>query len=271
MAAAGQDRPILPVAVGRDTVDGLEHRRPVAQDLIDLGRGPNVIAAFFAFAVGIEGRGQAATVDGHLAQDPADRFPHPCGIEGIPRFLPNQGQELHELGVVVEHLLEMGDQPVGVGGVSGKAAAEVVVDAALAHPGQRDGHGVAQTDIAGPLEAAPQQGEDRGLGELRRRSDAAAFPVDLLDQPLGDLVQHALVERAARTVLGLLVQAVAQGGDILTNLVRLGGVGLGDGAQHLGKTGPAVGVARWKIGAAPERIALRGQKHRQGPATGLAH
>ena len=41
------------------------------------------------------------------------------------------GHQLDELGVVVEHLLEMRDEPAIVDGVAGKAAAEVIIDAAL--------------------------------------------------------------------------------------------------------------------------------------------
>ena len=46
--------------------------------------------------------------------------------------------EVHtsELGVVIEHLLEMGDDPLGIDGVPGEASEEVVVDATLRHCGE---------------------------------------------------------------------------------------------------------------------------------------
>ena len=46
--------------------------------------------------------------------------------------------EIHagQLCVVIEHLLEVRDDPLGIDGVAGKPTEEVVVDAALRHGGQ---------------------------------------------------------------------------------------------------------------------------------------
>src|SRR3546814_4858553 len=81
--------------------------------------------------------------------------------------------DLH-LGVVVEHLLEMRHQPFGVGGVPGEAAAQMIVYAALAHAGERGRHRLPVLLPAGPLPGPPQQGEDPGLGELRREIGRAS-------------------------------------------------------------------------------------------------
>ena len=41
--------------------------------------------------------------------------------------------ESRQQGVVIEHFLEMRDQPVGVGGVARESAGDLVVDAAPGH------------------------------------------------------------------------------------------------------------------------------------------
>ena len=64
-----------------------------------------------------------------------------------------------EEGVVVEHLLEVGDQPALVHGVAGEAAADLVVDAAVGHGGQ------------GAARHRPRPGEPS-----RRRPPAAGTP-----------------------------------------------------------------------------------------------
>src|SRR5689334_15947468 len=46
---------------------------------------------------------------------------------------------------------------------------------------------------------------------------------------------------------------------------------MGDGAQHLGKSGTAPARRRRKVSAAPERLAFRCQKHGEWPAALLAH
>ena len=42
--------------------------------------------------------------------------------------------QLEELRIVVEHFFEVRDEPARVDGVAREASAEMVVDAALAHP-----------------------------------------------------------------------------------------------------------------------------------------
>ena len=99
-----------------------------------------------------------------------------------------------ELGVVVEHLLEVGDDPVPVRGVAVIAAGEVVADAAAGHlVERRDDHrqGV-EAGPGRPLGAAAvlieQEDEVDRLGELGPagvlgvEAEAAVLGVELLGQ-----------------------------------------------------------------------------------------
>ena len=79
--------------------------------------------------------------------------------------------EVHagQLGVVVQHLLEVRDRPGGVDGVAVEAAADLVVDAAAVHVVEREQRGVEQAAVAGGDVAAQQEVERRRVRELRGR------------------------------------------------------------------------------------------------------
>ena len=82
-----------------------------------------------------------------------------------------RGQQLQELGVVVEHLLEVRHEPVGIDRVAGEAAAEMVVDAALADARERVQHAVAQGPVAAAPRFLPDQAQDRApAGTWGRRA-----------------------------------------------------------------------------------------------------
>ena len=104
-----------------------------AEHLFDLRLRPDVELALLAFRVGIERSGEGALRRGHLAREPGDGLARAGGEQRIARALMRQRQQFQKLGVVVEHLLEMRHQPALVDRIARKAAAEMIVDAALAH------------------------------------------------------------------------------------------------------------------------------------------
>ena len=184
-----QDIVAFPVALGGDVVKALEQRGAVTEHGVDLGLGPDVEFAFHVLAVGIEARIEAALRMGHLAVEPSDCFGDALRIKRLARFLPDQRQEACQLGIVVEHLFEMRREPARIGRIARKAAAEMVVDAALRDRRQCARHSLAIRLAAGALPAAPQQFEDAALREFRRMPDAAVQRVDLTQQALGDAVE----------------------------------------------------------------------------------
>src|SRR5690606_22975010 len=148
----------------------------VAQDVAQLGGGPDVEGALLRVAggvgaVGVEGGGEAALGGGHLALQPADGVGDDALAEGGEVVVAAAGGLDGAAGVaaeqervVVEHLLEVGHDPAGVDGVAGEAAAELVVDAAAGH-GAEDVAGDAPGLVGdGPvgLGGAAQQGVDHG-------------------------------------------------------------------------------------------------------------
>jgi hypothetical protein len=100
--------------------------------------------------------------------DPAVLLP-PGGVEGA-------GVETGELGVVVEHFLEVGQEPLRIGGVTVEAAADVVVDAAEGH---RVEGGVDHGRKRGAVFGGAQQQREGGVGrELGRAVEAAVARVE---------------------------------------------------------------------------------------------
>src|SRR5207302_3122040 len=80
-------------------------------------------------------------------------------------------------------------QPAGVGGIARIAAAEMVVDAALADRCQRAQYRIAIGRQTSALPGPPQQLKDAALREFRRGADAAVQRIHLAQQPFGDLVE----------------------------------------------------------------------------------
>ena len=128
-----EDDAAFPVAPGAHVVDRLEVGSVGAEQAIDFLRRPGIERAFLALAVGVEGAGEAAVGRRHLAKHPGHRLLDPLPEQRLARLQPELRQELEQQRVVVQHLLEVRHEPARVRRVTGEAAAEVIVDAALAH------------------------------------------------------------------------------------------------------------------------------------------
>ena len=89
------------------------------------------------------------------------------------------GVEAREKGVVVEHLLEVGDEPEGVGGVSVKTAANLVVHSAGGHLVEGKFKHFEGEGHPGSAVVAEQEFEGLGLWELGLESEAAGAVVEL--------------------------------------------------------------------------------------------
>ena len=77
--------------------------------------GPDEELALFSLAVGVLGRVEAAEGVGHLTQHVVQGLFGYAPVESLPGGLVYVEVETGQQGVVVEHLFEVGDQPVGIG------------------------------------------------------------------------------------------------------------------------------------------------------------
>ena len=175
----------------------------VAEDRAHLGRRPRVEQALVAVPVGtgrvgVLGRGEPACRLAQVAQHVADGL----GDDLAPAVLAERdggvGVDPHEQRLVVEHLLEVRDEPLAVDGVAGEAAADVVVHATRRHRVERCRDDLPQPRLAGAQEPVQQEVEAHRGRELRRRAEPAPLGIEALDQGLHGAVQGSGVGHVVR-------------------------------------------------------------------------
>ena len=162
------------IAAGRHVV-GERKKFGIArtEDVLDLGARPHIELAFLAFGVRIERGAEGTLRRRHLACEPADRFLSTLPEQVVAAADMGEREKLEELGVVVHHLLEMRYQPALIDGVAREAAAEVIVDPALAHCVERQFHQFEEPPVAAADAGAPQHLQHRALREFRRAAEPA--------------------------------------------------------------------------------------------------
>ena len=144
-----------------------------AQHLEQLVITPDVELALLAFRIGIERGGEGALLRRHFAREPTDRLARALREQQVAAAPEGQRQQLQQLRVVVQHLLEMRHQPALVDRIAREAAAEMVVDAALAHALERVLDGLEEALVAGAQPGPPEHFQDRRLRKLGRAAQAA--------------------------------------------------------------------------------------------------
>ena len=193
-----QDRDAFPVACLGDPVRGLEQRRVLAEHLGDLGRPPGERQALDAFGVGVLARGERAVGRSKLAEHVVQRSGRDRAIPRVTGQCPSVHVHARQLGVVVQHLLEVRNEPLGVRRVAMEAATELVVHPAVGHRVKRPTCHRERPLIAGGGVAAQQELDRHRLRELRRPAPAAICRVERrLDRGSGRVQQRW--RRIART------------------------------------------------------------------------
>src|SRR5207253_9508723 len=172
-----------------------------------------------------------------------------------------------QLGVVVRHFFEVGDEPAFVNRVTVEAARKLVADAASSHflQGSFD-HGE-ETVFFGLLVAFEEEIDGRSVGELRRPAEAAISAVEKLCDGLDLRVDRTEVKFRASTgeALGLRHGF----GKRIRGAFKLGSavaIGLRNSEEHAAKAGAAHLVFGRKIGPPEKRFAVGKQKAGERPA-----
>ena len=217
------------------------------------------------------GRPEAAGGVAHLAQQVVERFSDDTPVRLAAGDLPGVQVGAGELGVVIEHLFEMGDQPAPVRRVAVEAATQLVVDATGRHPVQspdrhREGVGVA------PQVAAQQQLDAHRLRELGGRREAAPIGVESARVALYRTRQERFREGFARGRRGR--GTADRFGHPAAGVDQVGPArppGFGDGRQQAREAWQAVPVDRREVGAGIEGFALRRQEDGHRPPALAGH
>ena len=161
-------------------------------------------------------------------------------------------------------------EPALVDRVAGKAAAEMIKNAAFADVVERDLDGGKITLLAGAQAGAPQQLEQRRLRKFRRAAGAAVDRIDDAAKLARGIVEFGDADRDGAGLPCRGREPLHQRGTVALDLLRLLAEQPRHFAQHVDKGRFAVTRRIGKIGAAPDRLAVGRQKHGQRPAALLA-
>ena len=164
-------------------------------------------------------------------------------------------------GVVVQHLLEVGDHPARISRVAVKAAADLVVDATARHRLQ-----AALRQLQALRVTAHQQSvEDRRGREFRGGAEAGVDQVEVgADRVDGGM--H-LRRRVGQGSGGQRSQVASDHVSPRDQRLPVGLPRLGQGLQHLAERRPAWLRFGWEIGSGEEWAAVGCEEGRQRPAT----
>ena len=238
----------------------------VSQHISEFLRRPHEGQALDVVGVGVLGAVETAFRRQHLAFQVLKRAQRPVQQLGVPTDGVAAQEYPHQLGIVVQHLLEVRHAPASIHAVTVKAAAELVTDAAAQHGLQAvQGHRLA-------LGLGQQKLQRGGRRKLGRTSEAAVDRVVKLRQ---------VFQRARQQVVGPAVWLCGRGArlpdvrrqrfGVAFQLGPLARPGVRHRLHDAPETGHALHVARRKVGSGVEGPQVRRQKHRHGPAARAGH
>jgi hypothetical protein len=189
----------------------------------------------------------------------------------VPGYQPRPRVQLPELGVVVEHLLEVGDEPDGIRRIPREPAADHVVHPAGRHPVERRREHVPRLRPASDGHSQ-QELERRRLWELRRPAESAPRLVERPAQRRQRLLEELGRERLGRRRGGRCPRdRVEDAAPLLLHVAATIPPRLGDPLEHLPERREPVGRLLGKVRAGEERLTFRREEGRQGPATLSGH
>ena len=138
----GQDRMqdifFFEISLVTDIVDAAENFTGLcAEQSANFIGSPNEEFTFLALAIGILSRIKTASGLKHLAQQIVRGFLNYRFKKSFAGDRVRVRINGEKLGIVIEHFFKMGHQPFRVHRIAMKAAAEMIIDAALSHFGER--------------------------------------------------------------------------------------------------------------------------------------
>ena len=221
-----------------------------------------------SLAVGVFGGVEAAFGVGHVAEDVTEDAVGGIGECDLAAGEERLEIELCELGVVVEHLLEVGHQPGRIHGVTGETATELVVNASGVHVfAGFDDHaqrfGVAEARVIREKEQRLTR-----AGEFGRATEPAVAGIEFGLKGSGCFMKPLkLRARFGRGIaLGRLLQLRM---NVPGGLFELGPSVAPEPAdllEDLAEGGSSVAWVGGEIGAAIEGFEFRGEEDIEGPA-----
>ena len=204
---------------------------------------------------------------GHLEAQPCERLLHdPTGV-CMSRGLPQLHADSCEQRVVVEHLLEVRDQPHRIHGVAMESAPQLIVQPALRHPLERVTHEPQPLLLTRARPEAQQHVEQLRLRELRCATEpAGAWVVAVPERPRGlHPARRGESSARARRSFGRGVDLLERARTLEHRLAPML-PGLRHRHHHAPERGHAVAILGRIVRATVERHSLRREEHRHRPA-----
>ena len=172
-----------------------------------------------------------------------------------------------QLRVVVEHLLEVRNDPALVDAIAMEAAGELVIDAAARHLFERHGEGLTGVRIAAVDGELQQKIERGGMGKLGLRPEAAVARIELGKRGGGDLVDQGERQFAAAAGEALIVlDGGHDAGSRFESLVAAVAPHLRHGEQDAAETRSAVAIVAREVGSAEVGAAVGGEERCERPS-----
>jgi hypothetical protein len=149
------------------------------EEAADLIRSPEIETPLLPFAVGVLGGVKSLFGRVQVAQHVFQHLPHGSGVLPVAARPEGLRGSQDAEGLVVEHLLEVGNKPLPVGAVAVETVAELIEDPAPAHrPEGLLGH-PNRLSFAGPLPVPEQKDQLMGHRELRGGAESAELRIEL--------------------------------------------------------------------------------------------
>ena len=229
------------------------------QDRLELFRSPEVGQSLMAAGVGVVGGGEQGARGEGLVEAANDAGGH-RGEALIPQSPRGQGIGPQGHGLVVQHLLEMGDGPGPVDAVSKDAALEMVVEPAQAHGLQRQAASLLEPGLGFDGQAVEHEQERRMGRELRPGTEA---PEDRVEGGAQSCRRFTLRNRQDPLVAGI------EGHD----LPMMGFEELQDPSGDGEERWPPGPRRRGRVGQGEQGLPLRAEEDVERPAAapGLGH
>ena len=164
---------------------------------------------------------------------------------------------LQQLGIVIQHLLEVRHHPALIDGVAMKPAAQLVVHSAPGHLLERHRGRLAAAHCPRPSRHIQQQINRRRMGKLGLRAKPSVMAIELFQSRRHHLVHDARLSAPAARQNSRCTQWPRPRCPPTPTPRRGAPPGVRHGEQHAPKTGPAVTVAR-EENRSPEKRRPRG-------------
>ena len=250
----------------------------VAHRVVDLVGGPDVertllALARFADALGVEGAEEPSLGTREFAFDEAEGLAGDLGVALVVEQPVAVEVGPDEFGVVVEHLLEVGDRPLAVGSVTVEPAADVVAQSPSSHRVERLAGDGSELLVVGSVGGLHQEPEAAGLGELLTAARATVLPVRVSHGAPRSRFEEFASRRVAR-FRGVLEFARHRVGPLVgapLDVLALGLPRLGDRIEEVEEPGLAAFRLRREVGPDVEGAAVGREPDRERPSASPAH